>query len=110
MTSAGTLREAVKASWKRNGHAIADPPFKPSAGARSVRGGASSVPPACRPDIVAKLNADLRVLLPNVAVKELAFKLGYEAPSPAEEFDAIVKAEHAKWGKIVIQSGMRAHE
>jgi hypothetical protein len=49
------------------------------------------------------------VLLPDVAFKERAFKLGYEVrPSPAEEFDAIVKAEHAKRRKIVIESAMRA--
>jgi hypothetical protein len=99
----------VETEWRRKAE-IGDPPLSHRRASEARVGGASSVPPACRADIVAKPNADLRVLLPNVAFKEHTFKLGYAVLSPAEEFDAIVKAEHAKWGKIVIESGMRADE
>jgi tripartite-type tricarboxylate transporter receptor subunit TctC len=59
-------------------------------------------------DIVARLNTELRTILTDPAFKEHAFKLGYEVhPSSAEEFGEFVKAEHTKWGKIVIESGMK---
>lgn len=68
-------------------------------------------PAAMPPDIVARLNTELRVLLSDAAFQERAFRLGYEVrPSSAEEFGAFVKAEHAKWGKIVAESGMRPEE
>jgi tripartite-type tricarboxylate transporter receptor subunit TctC len=66
--------------------------------------GPAGLPPA----IVARLNAELGSLLSDAAFRQRAFKLGYELrASSAEEFAAFVKAEHARWGKIVTESGMR---
>jgi tripartite-type tricarboxylate transporter receptor subunit TctC len=65
-------------------------------------------PPGMPPEIVKKLNAEFQTLLSDPAFKELSFKRGYEvSPSTPEEFGKFVQAEHDKWGKIVVESGMQ---
>lgn len=69
--------------------------------------GPAGLPPA----IVARLNAELVVLLDDPAFKDKAFRLGYGVRSSSpEKFGAFAKAEYAKWGEIVTESGMRPDE
>lgn len=58
--------------------------------------------------IVSKLNREMIRALESAEIREHLFKVGMEpmATSP-EESAAIVKAEIAKWGKLVKDSGMR---
>jgi len=62
-------------------------------------------------DIVSTLNTAIRETLTKPEVKKLFFDRGYETkPSTPEEFGEFVKAEHAKWGKIVEASGLQANQ
>ena len=61
------------------------------------------------PDLVAKLSRDFVAALNTDAVKERLGKLG-AAPigSSPEQFDARIRADHAKWGPIIKAAGMTA--
>ena len=60
-------------------------------------------------NIIAKVNGDTAALLALADVKERLAGLGAEpAPMPPEEFGRYVRAEIAKWAKVVRESGAKA--
>jgi tripartite-type tricarboxylate transporter receptor subunit TctC len=60
-------------------------------------------------DVIGRLNQELVRSLASPAVKEQAAKLGMEiVGSSADEYGAFLKAENAKWGKMVKDLGLRA--
>jgi len=65
-------------------------------------------PAGTPPDIVAKLNAEMRKYLATAEAKEGYEKLGHEpAPSTAEELRAQVASDAEKYGRIVRESNIR---
>ncbi|HYT15109.1 MAG TPA: tripartite tricarboxylate transporter substrate binding protein [Burkholderiales bacterium] len=66
--------------------------------------------PAATPAaVVAKLNAELNVLLRESDVRELLAKQGMiPAGGPAERFGGLVKRELVRWSRVVAAAGIRA--
>lgn len=61
------------------------------------------------PDVIARLNKELVAALGVATVKDTAAKLGMEiVANSAAEYDAFLKAENEKWGKMVKSLGLRA--
>ena len=59
--------------------------------------------------VVAKLNADLNVLLQRTDVRELLSKQGMNAAGgPPERFGNLVKSELARWSRVVAAAGIKA--
>ncbi len=59
--------------------------------------------------VIAALNREMANTLKQADVKERFAKLGAEpVGSTPEEFDAFIKAEIAKWGKVVKEAGIKA--
>lgn len=69
------------------------------------------VAPARTPaDIISRLNKEVVALLNLAEIKDSLFKQGIEAaPSTPEEFGAYMKAEIAKWSRVVKASGAKAN-
>jgi tripartite-type tricarboxylate transporter receptor subunit TctC len=66
------------------------------------------VPKGTPDDIVGKLHAALVKVLQSAAVKEQMAGLGAEAiGNPQGEFAAFVKAESARWGRIIREKGIK---
>lgn len=66
------------------------------------------VPAATPKNIVAKLNGEIVRALRLAWVKERLNGVGLEtAPSSPEEFAALIKADHERWGEIVKLSGVK---
>ena len=67
--------------------------------------------PAATPEAVIKrLNQEIVRVLDSAGVKEKLFSSGLESVgSSPEQFGGTVKAEIAKWGKIIKSAGIRAH-
>ena len=60
-------------------------------------------------DVVAKLNAETARALQAADVRERTLNSGAEpSSSSAEEFGRFVRAEHAKWGKLIREAGIKA--
>ena len=60
-------------------------------------------------DNVAKLNAETARALQAADVRERTLNSGAEpSSSSAEEFGRFVRAEHAKWGKLIREAGIKA--
>lgn len=60
------------------------------------------------PDIVAKLNAEIRAVLQVPDTRERLLKQGLEpAGNTPEAFDAYIKSEILKWSKVVKQAGIK---
>jgi tripartite-type tricarboxylate transporter receptor subunit TctC len=68
-----------------------------------------SAPAATRRAIVAKLHTDAAAVLRSPDAREYFAAHGAEpgGESP-EEFAAFIRAEHAKWGKVVREAGIKA--
>ena len=66
--------------------------------------------PAATPaSLIEQLNREIVRTLANNAVKEKLFKIGFEpVGSPASGLLAGVKADTAKWGKLIREAGLRA--
>ena len=109
---AGKLRPAAIASKKR----LPQYPDVPTVDESGVPGFEAVswyglwAPAGTPPDIVTKINADVQKIFADddfrVKFLEPAF-LGAVTGSPAE-FSAFIKAEAAKWGKLVREAGIRA--
>ena len=64
---------------------------------------------ALRAPPINRINAELRNVLAQPAVKERLAVLGAEiAASTPQEFGAFIKSEIAKWGKLVRDAGIKA--
>lgn len=65
-------------------------------------------PAGMAPELVAKINADLQAALKDPAVLAAFDKLGATpVGSSPQEFDALMRAEAAKWGPILKQANIR---
>jgi tripartite-type tricarboxylate transporter receptor subunit TctC len=107
----GKLRALAVTSKKRS-HALPDVPTMAEAGFPDVEGTtwtALFVPAGTPKDIVAQLNKMALSALSQPDVKERLAALGVEpvASSP-EECDAFVRAEMAKWSKVIKAAGIKA--
>jgi tripartite-type tricarboxylate transporter receptor subunit TctC len=69
------------------------------------------VAPAKTPrNIVLRLNKEATAALSLPEVKEMLFRDGVEvAPTTPEEFGAYMRAEHAKWAKVIRTAGIKAN-
>lgn len=60
------------------------------------------------PEIVAKLNAELRKVIDSPDVKHKLGNVGFEAfSSPSQEFGDFIKVQLGKWGKMVKDAGIQ---
>ncbi len=65
-------------------------------------------PAGTPPAIVARLNAEINAALNDEAIKTSMRNLGVEpAPGRADAFDAYIKSETTKWGKVIKQANIR---
>ncbi|MEI6724543.1 MAG: tripartite tricarboxylate transporter substrate-binding protein, partial [Betaproteobacteria bacterium] len=65
-------------------------------------------PAGTPPEVVTKLNAEMRKYLASAEAREGYEKLGHEpAPSSAEELRAQVAADAEKYGRVVRESNIR---
>jgi tripartite-type tricarboxylate transporter receptor subunit TctC len=65
---------------------------------------AAKTPPA----IVGRLNAEIGKVLNLPDIRQRLADIGFDAaPTSVEQFDKFQRAEHAKWGKVARDSGIR---
>ena len=66
--------------------------------------------PAATPrDIVNRLNAEILQAVAQPAVRDQLLKMGFEiVPNTPEQYAAFLKQEHARWGKVVKDLGLKA--
>lgn len=70
--------------------------------------GAVFAPAGTPPEIVARLSASIRATLARPEVRARFLSLGLDpAPSSADELGAFLRAELAKWGKLVAEAGIQ---
>ena len=68
-----------------------------------------AVPAGTPPPIVARLHAEISKILGSAEAREYFASLGLSAGADSmDAFAAQIRAEHAKWGDIIRQTGMRA--
>ena len=61
------------------------------------------------PDIVARLNTELRKIIDDPEVKNSLGRVGFEAfSSTPQEFEDTIKVQLGKWGKMVKDAGIQA--
>lgn len=104
----GKLRAIAVSSIKRSA-ALPDVPTVDESGLRGfeVSSWYGVFAPAATPkQVIAKVNADMQVVLASAEMKTKLAPLGAEAaPSSAEDFARYVRAEIDKWAKVVKASG-----
>jgi len=110
---AGRVRALAVTSAKRSPYAP-DIPTMEEAGVPGYSGAGSDLwfgimgPAGIPKPIVAKLNAELIKVMRSPAMRERIRGQFFEPwTSTPEEFQNVIKADHAKWGKIVKDSGAR---
>jgi tripartite-type tricarboxylate transporter receptor subunit TctC len=60
-------------------------------------------------DVVARLNTQILQVVAQPAVRDQLLKMGFEiVPNTPEEYAAFLKEEHARWGKIIRDLGLKA--
>jgi len=60
------------------------------------------------PDIIARLNTDIRAVLQLPDVRERLLKQGLEpAGTTPEAFDALIRSEIARWSAVVKEAGIK---
>ena len=109
---AGKLRALGVMDRKRN-EALPDVPSALEAGypdlSNVIEWYGIVVPAATPRDVVVRLNADIQRALAAPDVVKRVTSLGQTpSPSTAEEFGALIRAEYARWGKVVKASGAKA--
>jgi tripartite-type tricarboxylate transporter receptor subunit TctC len=108
---AGRLRALGVMDRKRN-EALPDVPSALEAGypdlSNVIEWYGIVVPTATPRDVVVRLNADIQRALAAPDVVKRVTSLGQTpSPSTAEEFGELIRAEHARWGKVVKASGAK---
>jgi tripartite-type tricarboxylate transporter receptor subunit TctC len=113
LVKAGKLRQIAVAIDKR----LAIAPDLPTIAESGFPGFNASpwygvLAPAATPkEIIAKLSAELAIVMASPAVKERFASLGMEPlTSDPEQFAAFIKSENTKWAKVVQQSGAKADD
>jgi tripartite-type tricarboxylate transporter receptor subunit TctC len=109
---AGKLRALGVMDRKRN-EALPDVPSALEAGypdlSNVIEWYGVVVPAATPRDVITRLNADIHRALAAPDVLKRVTSLGQTpSPSTAEEFAELIRAEHARWGKVVKASGAKA--
>jgi tripartite-type tricarboxylate transporter receptor subunit TctC len=108
---AGKLRALAVTSRQRLA-AFADVPTMAEAGLPSYeyQSWIGVVAPAATPrEIIRRLNAELVRAIRSPAAQELFASQGaVPVGDTPEEFDAFIRAEHEKWGRLIRESGIRA--
>ncbi len=109
---AGKLRALGVMDRKRN-EALPDVPSALEAGypdlSNVIEWYGIVVPAATPKDIVAKLNASMHQALKSPEVAKRVANLGQTISlSTPEEFGALIRAEHERWGRVVKASGAKA--
>ena len=108
---AGKLRALAVTSRQRLA-AFTDVPTMAEAGLPSYeyQSWIGVVAPAATPrEVVRRLNAELVRALRSPAARELFAAQGaVPVGDTPEEFDAFIRAEHAKWGRLIREAGIRA--
>jgi tripartite-type tricarboxylate transporter receptor subunit TctC len=67
------------------------------------------VPAATPPAVIARLNAELAGALRNAEVREKLKTYGMSpAPGTPEQFDAFLRSESVRYGKVVREAGIKA--
>ena len=67
------------------------------------------VPAGTPAEIVSRLNAEIAAILKLPEVEERFLKFGAEGGGGSpEDFAAFIRAESAKWGRIIREAGIRA--
>lgn len=66
--------------------------------------------PAATPrEIVNRLNSEILQIVAQPAVRDQLLKMGFEiVPNTPQEYAAFLKQEHARWGKVVKDLGLKA--
>ena len=65
-------------------------------------------PAGTPPEVIARLNAEVRKIIDNPEVKARIASIGFEAfASTPQELDAFVKAQLDKWGKMIKDAGIQ---
>jgi tripartite-type tricarboxylate transporter receptor subunit TctC len=65
-------------------------------------------PPGTRPDVAARMNAEIAQALRQAEVSERLANIGFEpAPGSAEDFGAYLRKEVASWANIVRTAGVK---
>ena len=108
---AGKLRPIAVASLTRS-QLLPEVPTMTEAGLPGFEAvGLATVmaPAGTRPEVVAKISADIAAILKQPEVRDQLVGMGLEVvgSSPAE-FDSYVKDESAKWGKVIKAAGIKA--
>ena len=68
-----------------------------------------ALPTGTPPPIVARLHAEISKILGSAEAREYFGSLGLNAGADSmESFAALIRTEHAKWGDIIKQTGMKA--
>jgi tripartite-type tricarboxylate transporter receptor subunit TctC len=66
------------------------------------------VPTGTPPEVVSKLNRSLVKVLGMPDVREAIVSTGGEVGGDSpEQFAAFIRAEHARWGKLIAEAGIR---
>jgi tripartite-type tricarboxylate transporter receptor subunit TctC len=66
-------------------------------------------PAGMPPEIVKRLNAELKRILQASDVRERFFAIGFEpAPTSPEEFGEIIRSETSRWAKVIKEAGILA--
>jgi len=108
---AGRLRALAVASSRRLAN-LPDIPTMAEAGFAGIEGSGWNgifVPAGTPPAIIARLQEEIARVLRLHDVQEDAFLLGTTAGGDTpEEFAAFVRAEKAKWGKVIRDAGIKA--
>jgi tripartite-type tricarboxylate transporter receptor subunit TctC len=87
-----------------NPNLYAKPPYK---GVEATTWFGYLVPAKTLPQIVARLSAETAKVLSQPAMRERMTSAVEAVPSGAEAFAAVIKADLAKWGKIVRDAGLK---
>jgi tripartite-type tricarboxylate transporter receptor subunit TctC len=60
-------------------------------------------------EVVTRLNTQILQVVAQPAVRDQLLKMGFEiVPNTPDEYAAFLKEEHARWGKIIRDLGLKA--
>lgn len=109
---AGKVRGIAVTSLKRN-PALPDVPTVAEAGYKDFEAMAwlgILVPNGVAPSIIARLNSEIGKVMQDAEVRKALAAQGNEArTSTPEEFGAMLKAENAKWRKVIASAGIKGN-
>jgi tripartite-type tricarboxylate transporter receptor subunit TctC len=91
--------------------ALPDVPTATESGFPGVQGEAwigVVAPKGTSPEIVSRLNRELRLVLQSDGMQELLATYSFRSlDATPDEFAKLIRADHAKWGPIIREAGIR---